>query len=123
MMIILANTSLANTRFSRFRLLIVLMSVSAIFGCTSSNADLNMWVENVKEKPPGHISPMPEVKEYKPHEYESSDKQSPFTEINTQIERELKKLQVGCDVEIQPDPERRRESLERYSLDSMEMVG
>ncbi|MEP2789814.1 MAG: pilus assembly protein PilP, partial [Kangiellaceae bacterium] len=39
------------------------------------------------------------------------------------LEQQLKLLHDGCDEAIRPDPDRRREDLERYSLDSMEMVG
>ena len=91
--------------------------------CSSNTDDLSAWVERIKAQPAGRIEPMPEVKEYKPHDYSSAHLKSPFSELEPELETQLQMLHDGCDDSIQPDVTRRKEELERYSLDSMEMVG
>ncbi len=91
--------------------------------CSSNTEDLQAWVDRIKAQPPGRIQPMPEVKEYKPHDYSSAHLKSPFSELEPELEDVLQKLHAGCDESIQPDTSRRKEDLERYALDSMEMVG
>ncbi|WP_185964359.1 pilus assembly protein PilP [Aliikangiella marina] len=91
--------------------------------CGGNTNDLRAWVDTIKAKPPGRIKPMPEVKEYKPHDYQSAHLKSPFSELEPELESQLQALVDGCDESIRPDTSRRKEDLERYSLDSMEMVG
>ena len=91
--------------------------------CSDETNDLRAWVDTVKAKPPGRIRPMPEVKEYKPHDYQSAHLKSPFSDLEPELESQLQALHDGCDETIRPDASRRKEDLERYSLDSMEMVG
>ncbi len=97
--------------------------VMLLVSCGGHTDDLQSWVDTIKAKPPGRIEPMPDVKVYQPHDYSSSTLRSPFADMEPELEAQLKLLHDGCDEEIRPDPERRRENLERYSLDSMEMVG
>jgi len=99
---------------------ILTLSLSA---CSSNTDDLSSWIARIKAQPAGRIEPMPEVKEYKPHDYASAHLKSPFSELEPELEVQLKLLHDGCDDSIKPDVSRRKEELERYSLDSMEMVG
>jgi len=98
----------------------LILSVAA---CTGNTDDLRAWVDRIKAQPPGRIAPMPEVKEYKPHDYASAHLKSPFSEMEPELETQLQALHDGCDDSVKPDPSRRKEDLERYSIDSMEMVG
>lgn len=97
--------------------------VMTLIGCSSNTEDLQAWVQTIKAKPPGRIAPMPEVKEYKPHDYATGHLKSPFAELAPELEVQLQQLHAGCDDSVKPDTSRRKEDLERYSLDSMEMVG
>ncbi len=99
------------------------MSSFVLWGCSESTDDLQEWVESVKAKPAGPIEPMPEVKAAPSFEYKAHDLKSPFAELSSEVEKELLVIAEQCDVELQPDPDRTREDLERFSLDSMEMVG
>ncbi|WMS86455.1 pilus assembly protein PilP [Pleionea litopenaei] len=107
------------------RKLLTIISVGSLLlaGCTSNTDDLNEWVESVKAKPAGSITPAPEVKQTPKFEYSASDFRSPFAELEPEVESELQVIAEGCDASVQPDPNRTREDLERFSLDSMEMVG
>lgn len=104
-----------------------LFSLSALIlilsSCGGNTDDLETWIDAIKSKPPGRIEPMPDVKIYQPHDYTSALLRSPFAVMELELEQQLKLLHDGCDEGIQPDTSRRREELERYSLDSMEMVG
>ena len=94
-----------------------------LISCGGNTDDLESWVDTIKAKPPGRIEPMPDVKVYQPHDYASTQDRSPFASMQPELEAQLKLLHDGCDESVQPNPERRREDLERFSLDSMEMVG
>ena len=94
-----------------------------LVSCGGNTDDLKDWVQTIKAKPPGRIEPMPDVKVYQPHDYSSAGFRSPFAVMELELEQQLQLLHDGCDESIRPDPNRRREDLERYSLDSMEMVG
>jgi len=107
----------------RFRLLIAGLVSIVLVSCGGNTDDLEAWVDTIKAKPPGRIEPMPDVKVYQPHDYASATLRSPFAVMELELEQQLRLLHEGCDESIQPDPDRRREDLERYSLDSMEMVG
>ncbi len=105
------------------RLLSLGLLSMVLSACGGNTEDLEVWVDNIKAKPPGRIEPMPDVKVYQPHDYSSAALRSPFAIMELELEQQLKLLHDGCDEAIRPDPDRRREDLERYSLDSMEMVG
>ena len=94
-----------------------------LLACGGSDDDLRAWVDTIKAQPPGRIKPTPVVKEYQPYDYQSSHLKSPFSELEPELETQLQALHDGCDQSIRPDVSRRKEDLERYSLDSMEMVG
>ncbi len=110
-------------KFSFKSVLAVSLSLLLVVGCESDTEDLETWVQSVKAKPAGPIEPMPEVKRTPSFEYSAMDLKSPFAELEPEVESELQTIAEGCDASVQPDPNRRREDLERYSVDSMEMVG
>jgi len=107
----------------RLRLFSMGLASVLLVSCGGNQDDLDTWVDNIKAKPPGRIEPMPDVKVYQPHDYSSFSERSPFAAMQPELEAQLKLLHDGCDESVTPDPERRREELERFSLDSMEMVG
>lgn len=110
-------------KFVSFKFVTVLLASLTLAACGGNTDDLKAWVDTIKAKPPGRIKPMPDVKVYQPHDYMSAGLRSPFFESEPELEVRLKLLHDGCDENVRPDPNRRREDLERYSLDSMEMVG
>lgn len=105
------------------RRLIILLIVAGLYGCSGDSDDLRTWVDEIKKQPPRPIDKMPQIVQYKPYDYSSAALKSPFAEIELELESELRELQEGCDESIQPDLTRIKEDLERFSLDSMEMVG
>ncbi|NVJ58971.1 MAG: pilus assembly protein PilP [Gammaproteobacteria bacterium] len=97
--------------------------LTLIVGCSSNTSDLQDWIQSVKAKPAGPIQPMPEVKQPPSFEYSAGEFRSPFSNLAPEVESELQAITEGCDSSVRPDPDRRREDLERYSLSSMKMVG
>ena len=106
----------------RFRTILVL-NVVLLSACTTNTDDIDDWVKKIDARPPKSIQNLPEIVEYKPHDYGSAHLRSPFADLEADIEEQLQTLITGCENDIQPDTDRRKEDLERYSLDSMEMKG
>jgi type IV pilus assembly protein PilP len=89
-----------------------------VAGCSSQQyGDLDKYIEDVKQKTKGRIEPLPEVKTYESQPYSATDLRDPFTPYAEEPSEEL--AQPG----IQPNMQRKRESLEAFPLDSLAFVG
>jgi type IV pilus assembly protein PilP len=99
--------------------LIVLVAACALLaGCGSEkHSELRAFVKESDNLPRGRIPPLPEVKPYQAIEYAAFDLIDPFKPRKIEPP---KNAQKGG---IQPDPNRRREALEGYPLESLKMVG
>ncbi len=105
------------------RIAFLMVGLLTLGACSSNTEDLKSWIKSVKAKPAGPIEPMPEIKQTPSFEYSAMALRSPFAELEPEVETELQTIAEGCDGSNAPDPNRRKEDLERYSIDSMEMVG
>ena len=104
--------------------LIIIASAFGLAACTGEqNSDLKSWVQQEKAKPPGAIPPMPELKPQEEFRYAALDLRSPFAAFQLGQVAQLTELVEGCPVDAQPDPNRRKEDLERYTLETLKMVG
>lgn len=93
-------------------------------GCGGeSNTDLKQWIQSVKAKPPGAIPPMPELKPQEEFRYGAVDLRSPFAAFQIGQIAQLAEIVEGCPEDALPDPNRRKEDLERYTLETLQMVG
>ena len=90
-------------------------------GCTrgidSSPGDapsLPSWVAEVKARPAPPLEPLPVMKQFESFEYNDQGMRDPFSDIwsNPNGENGLR-----------PDPNRRKQPLEAFQLDSLKMVG
>ncbi len=102
------------------RLLLPLVGLMLV-GCSGNNmSDLRSFVAEVKSRKAGDIEPLPEIKPIETFVYEGGDdRRNPFRPVEQERE-----AMVAADTDgLSPDPNRRREELESYSLDSMRMVG
>ncbi len=89
-------------------------------GCASQDmSDLQDFVDEVKARPASGIEPIPEVKQVVGFVYMPKNRRDPFTrqEDNTAVTETI------LDNGVRPDPNRRKEELESYSLDTLRMVG
>jgi type IV pilus assembly protein PilP len=98
-------------------LLCVVLS-SCLAGCGGEkHGDLRAWVKEQDNLPRGRIPPLPEVKPYEAIEYAAYDLTDPFKP------RKIEPPKTAQKGGIQPDPNRRREPLEAFPLESLKMVG
>jgi type IV pilus assembly protein PilP len=99
---------------------VILLIVFGINGCANPNLDdLRRFVAAKKAETPGRIEPIPEIKQIETYLYEDQGRRDPFKPMEQQVSQELNLVVNG----IQPDPDRRKEELEIYELDTLRMVG
>ena len=94
--------------------------LAGIAGCSNPDMrDLRGFVEEVKQRPPGRIEPLPEIPEIQTYAYSSQDLRNPFAPEAV----EEKETTVSQGTGLMPDFNRRKEELEAFPLDSLRMVG
>jgi type IV pilus assembly protein PilP len=105
-------------RFSR-RLCVLLIAMAAT-GCarsiTSTPGDapnLEKWVADVQARPAPALEPLPVMQQFETFEYAAQTLRDPFSDAWSNTD--------GGG--LRPDPNRRKETLEQYPLDSLDMVG
>lgn len=84
-------------------------------GCTPGTADLEAYVAEVKARPGPPLEPLPVMKQFETFEYKAFDLRDPFS-LPKQNERATAQGP-------RPDPDRRKEYLESFPLDGLNMVG
>jgi type IV pilus assembly protein PilP len=105
------------------RFALPIIGLLALSACTDDgNQDLNDWVGQVKARPATGIEPLPEIRPYEAFIYSSSHLRSPFMSARPEAIGELGSLE-NCDSDVRPDPNRVREELEDFALQSLQMVG
>jgi type IV pilus assembly protein PilP len=96
-------------------LLAVLLSA-----CAGDNMqDLRKFVSDVKARKPKPIDPLPQLKQIETFVYDSTGLRNPFS--SSQVSSTPVVGVVGSGP--RPDPNRRKEELESFALDSLRMVG
>lgn len=106
---------------------ICLLLLSTLIGCSSNMGELEDYVEDVKNSPPGEVSEPPEIKTYATfvypgHERDPFDTNVLAAEIIVTPEGVVKP-KVSKSTIPAPDQNRVKEYLEGYPLDSLGMVG
>lgn len=100
--------------------LFVLLLPALIAGCANEDmSDLQGYVAEVRARPPSGIEPIPEIRQVVGFVYEAKNRRDPFTPQLDDDEATETVLDNG----IRPDPNRRKEELEGFTLDSLRMVG
>nr|WP_240096225.1 pilus assembly protein PilP [Thermomonas flagellata] len=85
----------------------------ALAACGGSKGDLEKWVAEVKARPAPPLEPLPVMKQFETFEYAAQDLRDPFSQNFSNADGSGPR----------PDPNRRRQVLEQYPLDSLKMVG
>jgi len=99
---------------------IPLLAPLLLAACANQDmSDLRSYVTDVKARPPSGIEPIPEVKQVIGFIYTPRGRRDPFT---PQVDAE-ESAETILDNGLRPDPNRRKEELERFSLDTLRMVG
>ena len=103
-------------RTLRIALPVVLaLSVTA---CGGRHDDLEAWVAQVKARPGAPLEPLPVLKTFDAFTYDAFDLREPFAPWEDGEER-VATFGAGP----RPDPDRRKEALEAFPLDALDMVG
>lgn len=100
-------------------LITVLLASFALTACSGDMDDLDQYVNEVKARPGGRIEPLPEITPYEVFTYiaDAEGHRSPFVPDSPQA---AAGMAAGG---TRPDPERSREFLEQFPLDTLRMVG
>ena len=108
-------------RYNLHNVLLALLTVIVLTGCTEGTSDLEAWVADVKSRPQKGVEPLPEVIPYKTFIYDKANKRDPFDDsiFRPKIGQTAPKHFSS----ITPDTNRVPEYLESFPLDTLRMVG
>lgn len=107
--------------------MVVALAVAALVGCAEGTSDLRQFVDKTKQRPGGRIEPIPEFEPYESFTYKPAELRDPFRpqrgfalskEEQEQQEKDSKLARL-----VEQARNRPKEPLERFPLDSLEMVG
>ena len=106
----------------KFSGLILLLAATALLtACQPPQDDLSRYIAEVKERPATPIPPIPPVRTYTPYQYEGLMGRDPFRQAMSDGSEQV--AETGNASGPRPDLQRPREYLERFELDTLEMVG
>jgi type IV pilus assembly protein PilP len=91
----------------------VVAAALASTGCKRDSRDLQQWVAEVKARPAPPLDPLPVMRNFETFEYNAQTLRDPFAQPTAEDQ--------GSG--LRPDPDRRKEVLEAFPLDSLDMVG
>ena len=93
----------------------------AVAGCTrgvtstpGEAPNLEKWVADVKARPAPALDPLPVMQQFETFEYAAQGLRDPFSDAW---------VSDDGNSQLRPDPNRRKEPLEGFPLDSLDMVG
>ena len=99
---------------------VLALAVLALAGCTRGTTstpgeapNLEKWVADVKARPAPALDPLPVMQQFETFEYAAQNMRDPFSEA----------FSGGAGSGPRPDPGRRKQTLEQFPLDSLDMVG
>lgn len=87
-----------------------------ISACASEQGDLQAYIAETKGRPPAPIEPIPPIQVSDEFEYREDGLRDPF--LGAKPDRTANDSDTP-----KPDPDRRKQPLERYPLDTLKMVG
>lgn len=108
---------------SLLRYSLILAVAGVLAGC-SDNSDLRQRIQQVKNSPGDPPPDLPQVETFEAEVYDLAELRDPFTGAGDQLAA-IDEIETETEVIVPPeaDPNRRREFLESFELDSLTMVG
>jgi type IV pilus assembly protein PilP len=100
------------------RALAVALAAAGLSACGGGADDLRAYIDEVKARPGGRIEPLPQVQPAPTFAYEPGNRRSPFAPDTPQ-----RRVSDDPNAVEGPDPNRPREFLEQFPLDTLKMVG
>jgi len=110
--------------FHRRQRALLALAVGAVLfgGCAQDNTrDLHQYVKQVESRQHPRVKPLPQFEPFDTYSYTDKNMRSPFTPTTFSSQSTNKGPSTGNG--IHPDPNRPREPLEEFPLDSLRMVG
>lgn len=98
------------------RLAVLVIASAALAGCDPGMRDLENYVADVKQRPAPPLEPLPVMKQFETFVYAAQDLRDPFSMPQRRDEQ-------SRNDGPRPDPNRRKEILEAFPLDGLDMVG
>ncbi len=96
--------------------------VLCLSGCINDDvSDLSQYVQEIKARPKGTIQSLPETKVVEPFIFNPDGLRDPFRQVEKAKKETSTDVSLGTGVA--PDTSRRKEELEAYPLDTLQMVG
>lgn len=104
------------------RILPLLLPALLLVGCAKGTDDLRDWVSEIRQREPEPIDPIPPIRTPEIVAYDAMDLRDPFqgTRRQSEEDEEVASEEGGG---LRPDPDRRKEYLEGFPLDTLSMVG
>lgn len=99
------------------RILALASAALVLTGCGGGIGDLEDYAEEVKSRKSTDIEPIPQIIPYSPFLYDPAGRRDPFAALNLAPPPETATATTA------PDPNRNREPLEEFPLDSLRMMG
>lgn len=102
------------------KLLLVASCTLVLSACGANIDDLVVYTQQVKANTSVNIVPYPEFTALPSVSYEASDRRSPFTRSMQEQVEAVAAQTPNCE---QPNTDRRKQALESYGLDGLQMAG
>lgn len=100
----------------------MLCALPVLAGCGDNGiADVKTWMEQVRRETRSIVPKLPPPKQFTPFVYNAKDMMDPFNP--GKLMTALANAQKRSGNALVPDPDRPREPLEAYPLDTLKMVG
>jgi type IV pilus assembly protein PilP len=98
------------------------LMVLMLAGCAKSKSELEQYIAEVQARPAGPVDPLPVMKTFETFLYAAHAYRDPFAPIASTDDRESAGQAIVTSGP-KPNPDRRKEDLERFPLDTLDMVG
>lgn len=99
---------------------LIFIAVLALSGCFNDTSAIKEHMATVQENTKAYIAPMPEITKFIHVNYDAQNLRSPFVVPKPEVIQEKLQQMSGC---LSPDPRRRKQPLEKYSLGDLTMKG
>ncbi len=110
------------TRNKTATLLALLAATLTLSACGDPGVEeVREWMRQEKDKARPKVQPLPEPKKFVPYDYTAKNEIDPFNPNKLLVV--LARLQAKNSNGIKPDPDRTKELLESFPLDTIKMVG
>ncbi|MCK8516848.1 pilus assembly protein PilP [Methylonatrum kenyense] len=97
----------------------LICSLTLLSGCSQETADLERYIAEIKARPAQPLEQFEEPEDPPSHVYPRDPDRDPFNQLSFREEARDTEVASGP----RPDPDRPRETLEEYPLDSLRMSG